>query len=40
MENPLERLPLEHYQHNDAIETNIPVKPYAIETLLIEFDKQ
>jgi alpha-mannosidase len=41
MENPLESLQLGRYGiRNDSVSVRVPVKPYSIETLLIEFDKQ
>jgi hypothetical protein len=42
MENPLERLQLDRNinREDNTISVNILVKPYSIETLLIEFDKQ
>jgi hypothetical protein len=40
MENPLERLEIDRQWSDNTLAIHIPVKPYSIETILIEFDKQ
>jgi hypothetical protein len=40
MESPVERLQFDTIPGSDLIGISLAAKPYSIETLLIEFDKQ